>query len=283
MREDFCGTEVRVKVVGEGSPTIVFVHGWGGTGHDWDEQVQILSRNYRTVTLDLPGHGESELPKEATMAHLADTVAALVRRHGQGRAVLVGHSVGCRVIARAYAGCAVHVVGLVFVDGSVFAERDPDPAIQVFRNTIAALGMGKFVEAGFASMFVPSSNPALRQRILTQAQGLNESFGAEIWIDTLRWEGKEYAQTLAGIKTPVLMVQSTTVSEDGLGRRSLEPGMTTPWTEFVRDRVPGAQLLIIPSVGHFPHCEAPAAVGQGIRGFVANLPLNLASRGGTAQ
>ena len=44
-------------------PTIVFVHGWTCDGSSWTGQVPAFAKDYRVITLDLPGHGRSESPE----------------------------------------------------------------------------------------------------------------------------------------------------------------------------------------------------------------------------
>src|SRR5690606_12340440 len=52
---------IHSTVSGEGR-TIIFVHGWTCDETSWSEQVREFMRDYRAVTLDLPGHGKSEAP-----------------------------------------------------------------------------------------------------------------------------------------------------------------------------------------------------------------------------
>jgi len=42
----------------EGAPTVVFLHGATLDHHAWDPQVNVLREHYRTVAVDLRGHGE---------------------------------------------------------------------------------------------------------------------------------------------------------------------------------------------------------------------------------
>ena len=41
-------------------PTIIFIHGSGGTNILWDAQVKALGNTMNTIAIDLPGHGKSE-------------------------------------------------------------------------------------------------------------------------------------------------------------------------------------------------------------------------------
>lgn len=73
-------------------PLVVLLHGGGLDSRMWDQQVPVLSRSYRVVTVDARGHGRSSTPT-APFRH-CDDVAALVRHLDAGPAVLVGLSMG---------------------------------------------------------------------------------------------------------------------------------------------------------------------------------------------
>ncbi len=76
------------------APAIVFVHGTLLTRAQWSPQMRVLSARYRCIAVDLPGHGAlGDLP--FTREAAADTVAdAIVAACPQGRAIVVGLSLG---------------------------------------------------------------------------------------------------------------------------------------------------------------------------------------------
>lgn len=88
---------VQLNTVRSGSgPAIVFLPGLGMTAHTWDAVAERLADRFTVVAVDLPGHGDSPRPddpdaftRDAALADL-DAVLASV----EGRAVLVGHSLG---------------------------------------------------------------------------------------------------------------------------------------------------------------------------------------------
>lgn len=145
------GLAIYSTVQGEGE-TIIFVHGWTCDDSSWKAQVPAFSHDYRVVTLDLPGHGESETPaslEDYSMELFADAVEAVRNEIGAKRVVLVGHSMGGTVI-RAYAlKYPDHVAGLVAVDGYLdqraWTKFEPlsEP---LTRATRAASIEGMFVE-----------------------------------------------------------------------------------------------------------------------------------------
>jgi len=72
---------------------IVFVHGTRLTGSMWSPQVAVLSGEFLTIAVDLPGHG-SRAGEPFTMEAAADALATDIRKHAGGRAVVVGLSLG---------------------------------------------------------------------------------------------------------------------------------------------------------------------------------------------
>jgi pimeloyl-ACP methyl ester carboxylesterase len=75
-------------------PTIVFLHGTRLTGAQWAVQLATLGDDFHCIALDLPGHGEAAaIP--FTMDDAAERVAGQIRDQAHdGKAVLVGLSLG---------------------------------------------------------------------------------------------------------------------------------------------------------------------------------------------
>ncbi len=112
----FDGLELAYDVSGDADPTLVFVHGWSCERGQWRSQVAIFDDEYRTVAIDLAGHGESGRARdEWTMPLLARDVEAVVRSI-PGPVVLIGHSMGGPVCCLAAARLGTRVVGVVGVD-----------------------------------------------------------------------------------------------------------------------------------------------------------------------
>ena len=58
------GVTIHYDVRGVGEPTLVFIHCWCCDRSCWDAQVDTFAKNYKVVTIDLAGHGESVLDRE---------------------------------------------------------------------------------------------------------------------------------------------------------------------------------------------------------------------------
>ena len=85
---------LRYSDQGKGNP-VVLIHGYLESLEIWDGFAEKLARNYRVISVDLPGHGESGMYSSMnTMAVMADSVKAVLDHLSIGRAVIIGHSMG---------------------------------------------------------------------------------------------------------------------------------------------------------------------------------------------
>jgi pimeloyl-ACP methyl ester carboxylesterase len=80
------------------APAIVFIHGGGISGWMWRGQVTAF-QDYHCIVPDLPEHGKSMNESPITIANCADRLAELIKSKVQsGKAHLVGHSIGAKII-----------------------------------------------------------------------------------------------------------------------------------------------------------------------------------------
>ncbi|MFE7719309.1 alpha/beta fold hydrolase [Nocardia rhizosphaerihabitans] len=92
------GADLRIHVYGpDTAPTLVLIHGWACSIEYWNPQISAFAGEYRVVSYDQRGHGESTLgtvaPSEHTLADDLATVLDATLRPGE-KAVLAGHSMG---------------------------------------------------------------------------------------------------------------------------------------------------------------------------------------------
>jgi pimeloyl-ACP methyl ester carboxylesterase len=93
-------------------PTIVFLHGTRLTGASWAAQAEDLADEFHVLAPDLPGHGSAaDVPFtiDAAAARVADLIATDAH---EGRAVVVGLSLGGYVAMAVAAGWPERVRGL---------------------------------------------------------------------------------------------------------------------------------------------------------------------------
>jgi pimeloyl-ACP methyl ester carboxylesterase len=249
------GLAIQSQSVGSG-PTIVFVHGWTCDSSSWTGQVPSFAKDYRVITLDLPGHGRSESPKDGklSMDLFARAVEAVRAEAGAGaeRIVLVGHSMGAPVI-RQYAHLyPQHVAGLVAVDGPLdmraFAELPPGfpPPLAGPEGLAAREGM-------IRSMFIPETPAALQEKILAMMLAAPEAtaVGAmnAMFDPAVRWTGV--------IDSPALSVWAgTTTFRDDAATKELYPNH---------------EATQMPGTGHFLMMEKPADFNRTLAEFLDKI------------
>ncbi len=166
------GLKIHSSSAGKARQTVILVHGWTCDSTSWTAQIGPLSKTYRVVTLDLPGHGLSGSPADGKFSVdlFARAVEAVRAEANADKVVLVGHSMGAPVIRQYARLYPQHVAGLVAVDGPLAGGPGPAPqrgeAPRQFPVVTGPDGL-KARENMIRGMFTPQTPAALQQQILT--------------------------------------------------------------------------------------------------------------------
>ena len=84
------------KGIDKNKDTIVFLHGSGLSHIVWSLSEQFFSNNnFNVLSIDLPGHGNSEGPCLKTIEEIAEWLELVFDTLGLKSLILVGHSQGC--------------------------------------------------------------------------------------------------------------------------------------------------------------------------------------------
>jgi pimeloyl-ACP methyl ester carboxylesterase len=263
---------VNFRVTGSQDPTLVFVHGFACALADWDAQVAALSPRYRCAALDLPGHGASAKPATVSIAAMGSAVARVKEQIGARSTVLIGHSMGCRVIVEALLHSPAGVAGLVFVDGSILGG-DPETGVTRAKEAVSKAGIDPLTRRLFGDMFLETSDPKLRERLVARAQGVDPGLREELFVDLVRWDLTKAREALKQIKVPALVLQSTFINPE-LKRVPMQAGMTTPFMDAVAASVPNSEAKTVTGSGHFAMIEAAPSVNDEIGRFAARLAVS---------
>jgi sigma-B regulation protein RsbQ len=235
------GIKLHSSSAGKGPRTVILVHGWTCDETTWDSQVPVLSREYRVITLDLPGHGKSGSPADGklSMDLFARAVEAVRSEARADHVVLVGHSMGTPVVVQYARLYPQHTAALVFVDGlvsiSAFGQNGPSPAAQM-----GGPNGPKAREAMIRGMFSASTTPDMQKHILSMMMAAPEStaVGAmNATMDSAIWKGDV-------LTVPVLGIYA---DKSALGNR-----------EYMNPHFPNLEYVEIPGTGHFLMLEKPA-------------------------
>jgi pimeloyl-ACP methyl ester carboxylesterase len=269
---DVGDAQIAYATSGAGRPHVVFVHGAFCDHRDWQGQTHDAGGLPGWTAVDLRGHGQSTGPSATcTIEQFADDVNALIDHLQIAPSVLVGHSLGYRVVVTAAARRPENARGLVLLDGSrMFA-----PSAAAATSRPAALSDEEVVRkraAIIAEAIGSRASLQMRSAVAARMSSASPDLARAV-LETLQdWDEHGYRPMLAALQRdlPILAVQSTFVDAH-IARSYLPQGTTsTPFLDDLRTIVPWLQTLVLPDTGHFSMLEAPSRVAEIIRRFVAS-------------
>jgi pimeloyl-ACP methyl ester carboxylesterase len=248
------GISIHSTVRGSGPKTIVFVHGWTCDESSWHEQVPFFAKDYRVITLDLPGHGKSGSPVNGplTMELFAKSIEAVRVEAKAGKIVLVGHSMGTPVIRQYARLYPANVAAMVPVDGVLHLSGSPNAPNPDRMKGPEGL---KSREAMIRGMFGKSATPAIQDHILkmmlaapetTAYQAMAATFAASNWIEE-------------SLPFPAFGIYADhSASND---------------PQYFKKIFPNGSTVEVPGTGHFVMLEKPEEFNKLLAGFLVNANL----------
>ncbi len=261
---------------GSGTPPLVLIHGFSCDHTDWKAQIAAFSPKHRTVAVDLPGHGKSKTSgAECSIEAYGAAVAAVMRSLDLPPAVIVGHSMGCRVAIEAAMQAPDRTAGIVLIDGSQFNAATE----ALVRQRIGAGELDAMITDMFAAMFTKKSDAKVKASIIKRALRLPKDVAKQMTFDSVRYDMSRLEPALAAIKQPIMVIQ-TTYTNERRERLPMAKGQSVPYLDMLRKVVPGARIEIIPGIGHFPQIDAPAKTNALLKGFIGGLK---GARGGQTR
>ncbi len=115
---------INYKIEGKGN-AVVLVHGFLETSETWKDFARLLSQNCKVITVDLPGHGGSELHEEPeTMCKYAESIYYILNEENISETIIVGHSMGGYVALAFAENYPFMLSGLCLFHSSPFADDE---------------------------------------------------------------------------------------------------------------------------------------------------------------
>ncbi|WP_207933965.1 3-oxoadipate enol-lactonase [Actinomadura sp. KC06] len=230
------------------APVVVLGPSLGTSMDLWLPQLPTLTRTWRVLRYDLPGHG-NEPPPDApfTVEDLADGITRLLDDLGVDRAAYAGVSLGGAVGTALALRAPDRVAGLILCCTSPrFGEPGPwrERAALVRRE-----GVGPVADTAAGRWFTPYFTGAGPYVAMLRA---TDPAGYAACCDALA--GFDATDRLGGITAPTLVIagaQDGPTPPDGHARR-LAAG------------IPDARLTIIDGAGHLANVERPGPVTEAI-------------------
>ncbi len=253
------------------APAIVLVHGFAASTHAWDAWASELSKTYRVVVLDLPGHGLTRTSADYLTGRdgFEPVVDALTRRLGIQRFTLGGNSMGGGVAWTYTLDHPDRVQRLVLVDAAGWPATGKSGAM-VFRilgnpagrRVMRDLDIRPLITQGLHAAYVDPKlvTPALVDRYVE----LSRAPGHRDILLALESGGRREADAaaLSSIHVPTLVMVG---QEDRL--------IPAADGEKFHKAIPAATLILYPGVGHVPMEQIPARSAADLEAWLAAHPV----------
>jgi len=244
--------------VGEGSPTLLFLHYWGGSSRTWRGVSSRLAGSYRCVAYEHRGWGRSGSPGSGfAIADLARDALAVIDALEPADVVLVGHSMGGKVAQAVAAHKPRRLRGLVLV-----APAPATPAV-TFDDAARQVLLSNYqspesVRRGVEAVTYQDIAPEAMEQIVADSLAGTPAATAAWPMGAI---SEDVSEGVGEIEIPVLVV--------GADHDLVEP------VALLRDHVvaglPNARMVVVTESGHFIPLEQPDALADEIRSFVESL------------
>jgi sigma-B regulation protein RsbQ len=254
-----------VHVTGRGDQPMVFAHGFGCDQNMWRFVAPEFENDFKVVLFDHVGAGGSDLSaydktKYSSLHGYADDLVEIGRDLGLKDAVFVGHSVSAMIGLLASLKAPDMFEKMVLVGPSPRYIDDGDYVGGFSEKQIAELL--EFLEEnhmGWSAAMAPSimgnpDRPELGEELTNSFCRTDPEIAKAFARVTFTADNRN---DLSRVTIPTLILQC---SEDIIA--SEEVG------KFVRNQIPGSEIVFLKATGHCPNLSAPAEVVSAIRTYV---------------
>ncbi len=239
------GVQIHYESGGRGSPALIFVHGWNCDRSYWSAQLPVFAATHQVVALDLAGHGDSGVNREAwSMANFGADVAAVADTLQLEDIILVGHSMGGQVALEAARLLKERVKMVVGADTlNDVSLRYADEQIAEMLAAMEADFPGTVDGMVRSSFFLPTSDPALIDQIARDMSAAPPAAGIGALEGIARWYNEDVEQSLADIDVPIRLINSDYSPTNTRAGQALTASF---------------EVMLMSGVGHFVMQEDPA-------------------------
>lgn len=243
--------------------TIVLIHGFSGDKDNFVRFVRYLPKEYRVISLDMPGHGDSAKPLNATYSveFFTESLSRAVDALNLGRFHLAGNSMGGYISILYASRNPGRVIDLCLIDNAGIFKGVPEPsdfaiAMSQGRNPLTPDTRAGFEElldyAFYKKPFMPwPVKPVLERKAVESAPFVKKMF-KDFHRDLV-----DPVPLLPGLHMPVLVIW---------GDRDRILHVST--TEVLARGLPNREIVIMKDCGHVPMLERPKETARHYTSFL---------------
>lgn len=246
------GAKVHYTNYGRGDSALLLVHGWSCDEAFWAGQASALAAKFHVITIDLPGHGQSDKPRISYTVDLyVRALEAVLADAKVKSATLAGHSNGAPVIRQFYRKFPGRTRALIIVDGGLRPLGD-QAMMEKFVAMLKAPNYEGTVGRMIDGIVRPIQDASLRERIKTAMLRTPQYVSAsemEGTLDPELWRPDR-------VTVPVLMILAK------------QPLWTPEYESFVRGLAPDLDYQVWEGVSHFLMMEKAGEFNAAVTAFL---------------
>ena len=278
------GHEWHYRTQGSG-PQALLLHGTGASTHSWRGLSPIMSRRFRLLIPDMPGHGLTVSPRNLKLGlpAMCEAVGALLDRLGFRPKLAIGHSAGAAILARMALDGRIEPTALVSINGALLPLQglpgllfSPVARLLVSNPVAPRVLAWRASHANVVERLIENTGSRLDAECVSLYRQLcrDPKHVAGALNMMANWSLTSLEEGLPRLRTPLFLVvgdNDSTVSPQLAGR--------------VRRLNPRVRLVTLPGLGHLAHEEQPrrtAAVLLDIAREAGIRPAGEAEHGGGA-
>ena len=243
----------------KGDKTILLLHGYMETMYIWEDIYKDLSRDYRVIRMDMPGHGLSCTAPVNTMELMATVAKGVLDVCGVQKATVVGHSMGGFAAIRCCQLFPDRFEKLILLNSYPYPETDSSRAIRAREQAVInADHLTTLAELSIPKMFHPDNLRRLDEKIRETVE-LCETHDPAGIIASVKGiiQNEDTSAWLAGCTTPAMSICG---DSDSLVTAEIRAKMAAD--------LPNVKQYVLPQCGHNVFLEYPEKTLELIREFV---------------
>jgi pimeloyl-ACP methyl ester carboxylesterase len=251
------GAAIAYAPGGRGDTTLVMLHPVGLRGAVWSKVAAEFAGEYRTLAVDLPGHGESDVPsRRQSIEDMADAVQELIATIGGEHVVLIGCSMGSAVTAAAAASGDKKIGGIVLSNSG--GGRGPERHKSLTARADAARkGLAATLETTMKRWF---THEVLATRADLTGPITDWLLAGDPVVHAWGWEALrefDYEPLFPKLTLPALVIAGT-----------LDQSASTTAVRALASALPQAEYREIEGAGHLSPWERPRDYAALLREFL---------------
>jgi len=255
------GVKLAYYVYGEGEPTLVFVVAWIATAPFWIYQVNHFSQNFKMVTVDMRGAGESDKPADNYTTDLyVDDLNSIIEELREKDIVLVGESMGASIAIKYVTKYPEKVSKLVLMCGTPKLTPTNDfphgQSSEVLNRLLTSLqeSYSRFLRAWMDLIFPEPGTEYLKEWGFRMVQATPEEIATNVANNFMK---EDFRPLLGKINIPTLILHG---ENDVVC--PLEGG------KYMHEKILGSKMYIFKDKGHCPSITAAEKFNKILEEFI---------------